>query len=254
MGFKRIIGVLAFVLISSVNFNVAIAQEGPSGLKITDVVKGEGDEALLHSMVLVHYTGWLMDGTKFDSSLDRGQPFPFTIGIGKVIAGWDVGVGGMKVGGKRELIIPPEMAYGERGASGSIPPNSTLKFEVELIAVQPPAYKTTKLDEIAALVGQGAKVIDIRSQAQAKETGVIEGARVMTAFDENFRFQQSFVAAFQAYVTPDEMVVLIGPAGRGVLSLAHVVSTQGGYKNIYAAKEGMAGWVKAEMMTVAPFE
>ena len=87
-------------------------------------------------MVNLDYTGWLADGTKFDSSLDRGQPFSFVFGAGRVIAGWDEGVASMKVGGKRRLIIPPELAYGERGSPPIIPPNAELTFEVELLAIK----------------------------------------------------------------------------------------------------------------------
>ena len=101
-----------------------------------DLLVGEGAEAVSGKSVSVHYTGTLTDGTKFDSSLDRGQPFDFTLGAGMVIKGWDQGVPGMKVGGKRKLTIPPEMAYGERGFPPVIPPGSTLIFEVELIAVR----------------------------------------------------------------------------------------------------------------------
>ncbi len=108
----------------------------PSGLQYTDLVIGTGQEAREGATAVVHYTGWLMDGTKFDSSLDRGTPFQFVIGAGQVIKGWDEGVGTMKVGGKRELIIPSELAYGERGAAGVIPPGATLKFEVELIELR----------------------------------------------------------------------------------------------------------------------
>lgn len=105
-------------------------------LEIKDLKKGTGDEAVDGKLVTVNYTGWLTDGTKFDSSLDSGQPFQFTLGAGQVIAGWDQGVKGMKVGGKRKLTIPPDLGYGAQGAGGVIPPNATLVFEVELLGVQ----------------------------------------------------------------------------------------------------------------------
>jgi FKBP-type peptidyl-prolyl cis-trans isomerase len=114
--------------------------EMPNGLKYTDTKTGDGATATPGNKVSVHYTGWLYNngtkGTKFDSSVDRGQPFQFTLGAHQVIAGWDEGVAGMKVGGKRTLIIPPELGYGARGAGGVIPPNATLMFDVELLGVQ----------------------------------------------------------------------------------------------------------------------
>ena len=106
-----------------------------SGLEIEDQIVGDGEEAVAGQTVEVHYTGWLTDGTKFDSSLDRNDPFSFTLGAGQVIAGWDQGVAGMKIGGARKLTIPPELGYGERGAGGVIPPNATLVFKVELIGL-----------------------------------------------------------------------------------------------------------------------
>lgn len=108
----------------------------PDGLKYTDDQLGNGTEAQSGKTVVVHYTGWLLDGTKFDSSRDRNQPFSFPLGRGQVIKGWDEGVAGMKVGGKRTLVIPPDLGYGARGAGGAIPPNATLKFEVELLEVK----------------------------------------------------------------------------------------------------------------------
>jgi FKBP-type peptidyl-prolyl cis-trans isomerase len=105
-----------------------------SELKIKDIEVGKGSEAVSGKTVSVHYTGWLTNGTKFDSSKDRGQPFSFKLGAGQVIKGWDQGVAGMKVGGKRELTIPPTMGYGDRNV-GPIPAGSTLKFEVELLGV-----------------------------------------------------------------------------------------------------------------------
>ena len=104
-------------------------------LEIEDQIVGEGEEAIAGQTVEVHYTGWLTDGTKFDSSHDRNETFSFKLGGGQVIAGWDQGVAGMKVGGARKLTIPPEMGYGERGAGGVIPPNATLVFKVELIGL-----------------------------------------------------------------------------------------------------------------------
>lgn len=106
-----------------------------SGLEIEDQIVGDGEEAVAGQTVEVHYTGWLTDGTKFDSSHDREQTFSFKLGGGQVIAGWDQGVAGMKIGGARKLTIPPELGYGERGAGGVIPPGATLVFKVELIGL-----------------------------------------------------------------------------------------------------------------------
>ena len=107
-----------------------------SGLKYQDVKTGTGAEATAGKTVSVHYTGWLTNGTKFDSSKDRGKPFDFPLGGGRVIKGWDQGVQGMKVGGVRKLTIPPNLGYGDRGAGGVIPPGATLVFEVELLGVK----------------------------------------------------------------------------------------------------------------------
>ena len=108
----------------------------PSGLKYQILKRGKGAMAKIGQTVSVHYTGWLTDGTKFDSSVDRGQPFQFSLGAGQVIKGWDEGVAGMKVGEKRKLTIPPDLGYGSAGAGGVIPPNATLVFDVELLGVQ----------------------------------------------------------------------------------------------------------------------
>jgi FKBP-type peptidyl-prolyl cis-trans isomerase FkpA len=106
-----------------------------SGLKYEDLAPGDGPVAAPGHKVKVHYTGWLTDGSKFDSSLDRNQPFSFSLGKGMVIRGWDEGVAGMQVGGRRRLTIPPQLGYGAQGAGGVIPPNATLVFEVELLEI-----------------------------------------------------------------------------------------------------------------------
>ena len=107
-----------------------------SGLQIKVLVVGTGEAATVGKTAVVHYTGWLPDGTKFDSSVDRGTPFEFALGAGRVIKGWDEGVATMNIGGKVELIIPPDLGYGAQGAGGVIPPNATLKFEVELLGLK----------------------------------------------------------------------------------------------------------------------
>lgn len=124
----------------------------PTGLRIEEEVVGDGPVVEAGDMVFVHYTGWLSDGTKFDSSLDRGQPFLFVLGMGHVIPGWDEGVTGMHVGGVRRLTIPGDLAYGEQGVPGIIPPNETLTFEVELLSLA-----TVEIQEL--VIGEGPEVV-----------------------------------------------------------------------------------------------
>lgn len=124
------------ILIASNTMSDANAVTTPSGLKYVELKEGTGATPQSGQTVEVHYVGTLEDGTKFDSSRDRGQPFSFKIGIGQVIKGWDEGLSTMKVGGRRQLIIPPELGYGARGAGGVIPPNATLLFDVELLGVK----------------------------------------------------------------------------------------------------------------------
>jgi peptidylprolyl isomerase len=137
---------MAAITLTSATFAPAVAQTAgkpmttPSGLQIIDTKAGTGASPKTGQICVMHYTGWLYEngakGAKFDSSVDRGQPFEFPIGTHRVIAGWDEGVATMKVGGKRTLIIPPELGYGARGAGGVIPPNATLMFDVELLDVK----------------------------------------------------------------------------------------------------------------------
>jgi FKBP-type peptidyl-prolyl cis-trans isomerase len=120
----------------SLGVDTAAMTKTPSGLRYQDVEKGQGTEATAGRNVSVHYTGWLPNGEKFDSSRDRNQPFGFTLGAGQVIAGWDEGVAGMKVGGRRKLVIPPDLGYGTAGAPPDIPPGATLVFDVQLLDVR----------------------------------------------------------------------------------------------------------------------
>lgn len=137
---KKIIILFLLVLVSFSVYGAAKMTITSTGLKYSDEKVGAGPEALKGKMVVVHYTGWLNNkgnkGTKFDSSRDHGQPFSFALGAKQVIAGWDEGVAGMKVGGKRTLLIPSALGYGARGAGGAIPPNADLIFDVELLEVK----------------------------------------------------------------------------------------------------------------------
>jgi FKBP-type peptidyl-prolyl cis-trans isomerase FkpA len=121
---------------ASLEVDTTAMTKTPSGLRYQDVAEGQGTEAAADRTVSVHYTGWLPNGEKFDSSRDRNEPFSFTLGAGQVIAGWDEGVAGMKVGGRRKLVIPADLGYGTAGAPPAIPPGATLVFDVELLDVR----------------------------------------------------------------------------------------------------------------------
>ena len=133
---KVLISVVAILAIAGSYFLYKQQINMEEGLIIEVLQKGTGEEAKANDKITVHYTGWLKDGAKFDSSLDRDQAFIFTLGVGQVIKGWDEGMLGAKVGEKRKLTIPSNLAYGENGAGQMIPPNSTLVFEVEIINIQ----------------------------------------------------------------------------------------------------------------------
>jgi rhodanese-related sulfurtransferase len=221
----------------------ALAAHEGTEVAVTELAAGSGAEAVPRSRVTVHYTGWLEDGTKFDSSRDRGEPFSFTLGAGRVIAGWDRGVAGMKVGGKRELVIPPELAYGKRGAGTAIPPDATLKFEVELLAVEPPKFANLDNGALEALLDKGVKIVDLRRPDEWAETGVIAGSLRLTAFDGRSRFNRDFPAAFQDLAEPDEEVILICWQGHRSAAIADMLAEQAGYTKVYNVTEGIKKWL-----------
>ena len=214
------------------------------GLQINNIIEGEGAEIIKHSKIQVHYTGKLQDGTKFDSSYDRGEPFSFQIGLKQVIEGWETGLMGMKVGGKRTLIIPPELAYGERGAGDLIPPNATLTFDVELVAVQDPGYGFVKTEEIKVLQDDDYKFIDIRTKKDRDNTGIIPGSLEITAFDIYGNFVPEFMETFRELVSLEDNIVFISNDGEIASMLANGFVEQLNATNMYALKGGIQQLIK----------
>ena len=208
-------------------------------IQIKNNIEGEGVEIVNHSKIKAHYIGMLEDGTKFDSSYDRGEPFSFQIGLRQVIKGWETGIVGMKVGGKRTLIIPPELGYGERGAGELIPPNSTLVFDIEIIDIQPPSYNLITTDEIQNLLKDNYKFIDIRTKEERDFTGVIPGSLEITAFDVYGKFVPEFMKTFQDLVDLNDNIVFISNQGDIAAILANGFAEQLGAKNINVLKGGI---------------
>lgn len=242
-----------FALVLSTLFSLpAWAQEG---LQIRDLEKGTGEEANVSETVIVHYTGWLMDGTKFDSSLDRAAPFSFTLGERRVIPGWEKGVEGMQVGGKRELIIPPELAYGSQGAGGVIPPNATLRFEIELLKVKAKKYSNIGNEELKAKLASNVTIIDIRRPDEWQKTGVISGSHLVTFFDHRGNVNPTFGSKLQELVSnTSQEVVFICRTGQRSQVLSQYLADQAGFTNIANVQEGIVSSIESGGTVVAAQE
>ena len=219
---------------------ISIAKE----LKITNNIEGVGLEITNHSKIKVHYMGKLEDGTKFDSSYDRGEPLSFQIGMRQVIEGWEQGLMGMKVGGKRTLIIPPNLAYGEQGAGDLIPSNATLIFDVEIINIQAPGYTLVMTKDIAKLQKQNYKFIDIRTKKERVNTGTIPGSLEITAFDIYGKFIPKFMKTFQDLVDLNDNVVFISNEGEISSILANGFVEQLGATNMHSLSGGIQQLIK----------
>ena len=215
-------------------------------LQIINDIKGEGIEIINHSKILVHYLGKLEDGTKFDSSYDRGDPLSFQIGLRQVIEGWERGLMGMKVGGKRTLIIPPELAYGEIGAGDLIPPNATLIFDVEIIDIKLPGYTLINASDISNLQEKNYKFIDIRTKNERNNTGIIPGSLEITAFDVYGKFVPEFMKTFNDLVELNDNIVLISNKGEISSILANGFVEQLGATNMHSLKGGIQQLIKED--------
>lgn len=216
------------------------------------VAKGNGETAKQGMQVSVHYQGRLTDGTVFDDSQKRGEPISFVLGSGQVIPGWEQGIEGMKVGEKRVLTIPPELGYGAAGAGSVIPPNATLVFDVELVAVStPPKLGDAASQDLKQARDRGVAIIDIRRPDEWVSTGIIDGAKTITAFDKNGQLHPEFQAKFMALVpTPDTPVMLYCRTGNRTGIIGNALVRQLGYKNVTHLTKGIVGWKKDGESTV----
>ena len=224
--------------------NLAISSENE--LKITINKEGSGDRAEIGMSVSVHYTGKLEDGTVFDSSVPRGQPFTFTLGAGQVIKGWDLGVEGMTIGEKRNLVIPPHLGYGIRGAGATIPPNATLIFDVELLEVTMPiTLGELSPQEFIDAQENGGVVIDIRREEEWKETGIIKGSQTITAFTKNGKIHPDFPKKFFDLIDDvDVPILLYCRTGNRTGILGKALIDQVGQTNVSHLSDGIVSWKK----------
>ena len=250
----RVLRKYAYVFMWLCTFNIMMmAQLRATGLEIEVTKQADGVIAASGMAVAVHYQGRLEDGTVFDDSHKRGEPITFILGQGQVIKGWEQGIEGMAVGEKRTLTIPPELGYGAAGAGDMIPPNATLIFDVELVeASLPPTLANLTNDELLAAQKEGAIIIDIRREDEWAQTGVIEGAELVTGFQQSGAIHPEFLEKFRALVSDkDTQFVLYCRSGNRTNMLGNALVQQLGYKAAAHLEEGIIGWSDANKETVS---
>lgn len=169
-----------------------------------------------------------------------------------MILGWDMGIAGMRPGGKRLLTIPPELAYGKRGAGDVIPPNSTLSFEVTLMSATAQPFANISNKELIEKIEKGVTLINIWRPEEWTQTGVVEGSIKATAFDKQGRFQESFLKVLEDLVSPNDEFALICRAGNRTAALSNWLSTKSGYKNVMNVQNGITSWIKEGRPVIKP--
>ena len=236
-----------FFLIFLFFFILIFSKANAANVEIISDFPGSGPEIKNHYKVTVHYKGTLENGTEFDSSFKRNQPFIFQIGVRQVIIGWEKGLIGMKVGGKRKIKIPPELAYGDKGAGKIIPPNSTLIFEIEVISIQPPKYNIISSKDFSSKKDNDFVIIDIRTEEEWKKTGIIIASKKITAFDSYGNFNPGFLNKLKSVTKKnklDSKIIFISKKGETSAILANGFVEQLGYKNVYTLEGGIDQWIK----------
>ena len=213
-------------------------------IEIVSEITGEGLKIENHFKVHVNYRGFLENGTEFDNSYKRKKPFIFQIGLRQVILGWDKGLMGMRVGGKRTIKIPPDLAYGTSGVGNTIPPNATLIFEVEIVNAFRPNYSKINSDTLIKKQKKGLILVDIRTEKERQKTGIIKGSLEMTAFDLKGNFKPNFINDYQATIRTDDHVVFISNKGEISSILANGFVEKLKSKHMYSLIGGIQNWIK----------
>ena len=213
-------------------------------IKILNDIPGQGNKIKNHDKITVNYRGTLLNGIEFDSSFKRNAPFTFQIGIRQVIEGWDKGLIGMKLGGKRTLRIPPNLAYGSKKIGDKIPANSTLIFEIEILEINPPGYKNIKSSDLIDRQKKGFILVDIRSNEERIVTGIINGSFKITAFDLNGNFDPHFMKQYHSITKKNDHVIFVSNTGEVSSILANGLTEQLSMKNIYSLEGGIKKWIK----------
>ena len=235
--------IISFILL--ISFNIYTKE-----ISILVDIPGEGVEIINHTKVKVHYIGKLTDGKEFDNSYKRGEPIKFQIGTRQVIQGWEIGLLGMKIGGKRTILIPPDMAYGNNGVKDLIPPNSSLIFDIEIVDAVLPGYRIINSDQVKLALTGNYIIIDIRTQKERNSTGIIPGSIELTAFDEFGNFIPSFLNYFNKNTNQNDKIIFVSNKGEisEILANGFVESLQ--YKNIYSVKGGIQSLIDNDFQLV----
>ena len=232
---NNLIYIFVFLFISNLCF--------ANDIEILSDIPGNGLKIEEHYKITVNYRGFLENGIEFDSSFKRNQPFIFQIGLRQVIPGWEIGLKDIRVGGKRKIKIPPNLAYGKNGVGDLIPPNSTLIFEIEIIDAIPPGYKKVFSYQLLNKKKDGFKIIDIRTLEEREDTGIIKGSLQMTAFDNKGNFNSEFIKFFEKKIKPKDHVIFVSKTGDISSILANGFVEQLGKKNIYTLVGGIDKWI-----------
>lgn len=246
----RLLSVLCLAVFSFLAAPTADA-DGVRQVVVHDIQMGEGDTAVDGAQLVVQYEGYLSDGSKFDSTFERGKPFVFSLGAAEVIAGLEMGIKGMRVGGLREIIVPPSLAYGEAGAGKTIPPNATLRFMVELMRADPPVFSKISAAALNGLLGT-LTVVDIRTDAERAGTGTIAGALGLPAYDATGKLNRRFLADLLRNVEKTATIVLVDTDGRRAGTLGTFLGQNAGFSDLRGLDGGLKAWTREGFPLVKP--